>query len=149
MRKDVTEDMAQVGKILDKAEVLHLGLADGQGPYVVPVNFAHANGKIYFHSSYKGRKADALRLGGDIGFCAEADLEIKTGEKACKWGYRFKSVIGVGQARFLEDHGDKIPALELLMAKYADGQYPFDQKVVDKTAVVVIEIKTATARIKE
>lgn len=149
MRKEVNTDMTEIGYILNKADVLHLGLADEQGPYVVPVNFAYAEGKIYFHSSYEGRKAAALRSGQEVGFCAEIDFEIKTEKKACKWGGRFKSVIGVGQARFIEGHDDKIPALELLMSKYADGQYPFDEKVVDKTAVVVIEIKTATARIKD
>lgn len=149
MHKEVSTDMAEIGDILNRVYVLHLGLADEQGPYVVPVNFAYADGKIYFHSSYKGRKAEALRSGQAVGFCAETDLEIKTGEKACKWGYRFKSVIGAGRASFIEDYDEKIAALELLMSKYADGQYPFDEKVVDKTAVVVIEIKTATARIKD
>ena len=153
MRKDVTDERAVVVDILRRAEYVTLALVDDEGPYSVPVNAAYADGALYLHSSRKGRKAEALRRamagGARVAFSAAVDLERKTGELACQWGYRFRSVLGSGLVREIAPRGDKVAALNVLMRKYAGREdFPYDEGILDKTMVVAIEVDRATARLK-
>ena len=55
----------EIDAILRRGRVLHLGLQDGDAPYVVPVNYGFAveDGKrvLYFHGAGAGKKLDLLR----------------------------------------------------------------------------------------
>ena len=153
MRKDVTDDQAVVAEILNRAEFVTLALADDEGTYSVPVNAAFEDGVLYLHSSRKGRKASALRQAADQGtrvaFSAAVDLEPKTGELACQWGFKFRSVLGSGLVREVELSGDKVAALNTLMRKHAGrDDFPYDEGILDKTFVVAIDVDRATARLK-
>ncbi len=153
MRKDVTDDQAVVAEIMNRAEFVTLALADAEGPYSVPVNAALEDGVLYLHTSKKGRKAEALRqaaaTGGRVAFSAAVDLEKKTGELACQWGYTFRSVLGSGLVRVVEQRGDKVAALNTLMRKHAGrDDFPYDDGILDKTLVVAIDVDRATARLK-
>ena len=57
-------DFNEIQKIIDACEILRLGLADGDFPYIVPVNFAYTvtDGQIcfYIHGAVAGRKYELL-----------------------------------------------------------------------------------------
>lgn len=153
MRKDVTDDPAIVAEVLRAAEYLSLAVLDEAGPYSVPVNFACRDGVLFFHSAKKGRKIEALRraeaAGTSVAFSAATDLGMKTGAKACQWGYTFRSVLGSGTVRELTDPADARAGLGVIMEKYAgsDG-FPYDGGILAKTAVLALRIGQATARLK-
>ncbi|MGE4423516.1 MAG: pyridoxamine 5'-phosphate oxidase family protein [Pseudodesulfovibrio sp.] len=149
MRKGVTEDKAVVADILDKAEVVWLALADDHGPHCVPVNFAVQGDTLFVHSGKRGRKAACLDSGALMAFSAAVDMELKTSDdNACELGYRFRSVMGNGTPRPL-DGDEKLRALDLITLKYAGRAMPYNEKVLAITAAYAIDIKSATARIKE
>lgn len=153
MRKDVTDDPQAVADILNQAEYAALALVDEDGPYSVPVNFGYEAGVLYLHSSKKGRKAEALRraaaAGSRVAFSAAVDLEMKTGELACQWGYKFRSVLGSGLVRLLEDPKAQLAALGVIMKKYAGSDtFPYDEKLLGITLVAAIDVDRATARLK-
>ena len=153
MRKDVTDDPKAVADILDRAEYMNLALTDEAGLYSVPANFAYANGVVYFHSARKGRKFEALRLaeagGVAVAFSAATDLEMKTGEKACQWGCKFRSVLGAGRVKIVTDPGECRAGLGVIMKKYAGADtFPYDENILAKTAVIALRVESATARLK-
>lgn len=154
MRKDVTDDSKAVANVLNHAPYASLALADADGLYSVPVNFAFADGALYLHSGKKGRKIEALRraaeTGTSVAFCAATDLKMKTGEKACQWGYTFRSVLGSGTVRLVDDPKEARAALGVIMKKYAGSDdFPYDDKILAATAVVAIQVERATARLKQ
>lgn len=151
MRKDVTDDRTVTADILDAADILFLGLPEpGDAPYVLPVNFARMDDRLVIHSSRKGRKAGLLGRGGiEVGFSAVARAEAKTGEAACKFGYRFQSVVGQGRAEEITGPDERRAALDAVIAKYGAAGLPVDQAVFDKTALFAIRISRATARVKQ
>ena len=55
--REVT-DIGEIIKILDNAKVLHLGMVDGDEPYVVPMNYGYTleDGKltIWLHGAKRG-----------------------------------------------------------------------------------------------
>lgn len=148
MRKDVTRDENVINAILDQAELLHLALCDATGPFCVPVNFARSGGLLYVHSGLKGRKAAALE-NGRVGFSAVAEMEPKTSDQACKWGYRFRSVRGEARSRRLTDEAERAAALEVIVRRYAGESLPMDEKMLRATALFALEMGDVTARIKK
>ena len=60
--REVT-DIGEIIKILDNAKVLHLGMVDGDEPYVVPMNYGYTleDGKltIWLHGA---KEAESLTL---------------------------------------------------------------------------------------
>jgi nitroimidazol reductase NimA-like FMN-containing flavoprotein (pyridoxamine 5'-phosphate oxidase superfamily) len=148
MRKNVTTDPAVIGDILKRADVLWLALVDEHGPYSVPVNFAAEGDRIYIHSGKRGRKAAALASSAPLAFSAAVDLETKTGNDACEYGYRFRSVMGSGTPRPAE--GDEMrAALDAITLKYAGKPLPYSEKALAATIAFVIDVDSITARIKE
>jgi hypothetical protein len=149
MRKSVTDDKAAVADILDRADVLWLALADHDGPYCVPVNFALEGETLYIHSGKKGRKAACLDSGAPLAFSAAVDMHLKTSdENACELGYRFRSVMGTGVPRAL-DGDEKQHALDRLTLKYAGHEMPYNERVMATTGAYAVDIESATARIKK
>lgn len=154
MPKDVTADSAAIADVLNRAEYATLALADDQGLYSVPVNVAFREGVLYLHTGKKGRKFEALakaeREGTKIAFSAAVDLEMKTGDKACQWGYTFRSVFGSGTVRIVKEGPELRAGLGVIMQKYAKGDgFPYDDKILGITAVVAIRVDAATARLKQ
>jgi len=142
-------------ELLRSAPVCRIGLApaldsegkDGQGyPFVVPVHFVHAEGRIYIHSARQGRKISML--GENPRVCVEVDefLGLKAAEKACDYGTRFRSLIAFGTARIVEETGAKRRALALLMEKYSGRSFDFSQQELEKVAIIEIRVEELTGK---
>jgi hypothetical protein len=106
------EEMTQreVEQFLSCARVGRLGLCleDGQ-PYVVPVGFAYADGKIFFHTCNKGLKMSALKRNANV--CFEVDEALSDASM-------FKSVIVFGTAEIISNKERMVPYLQRLINKY-------------------------------
>ena len=118
------KDPKEIDAILQAAPVCRIAMAEGCSPYIIPVNFAVNNSHLYFHCAQFGRKIDLLRNNAAV--CFEVDIpgDLVMGETACSWGMTYKSVIGFGQAYFIEGAEEKKKALNILMKKlrYLDIQ---------------------------
>ncbi len=117
------EDEKEIEGILGRAQVGRLGLADGDEPYVVPLNFVYDDGRIIFHSGIEGRKLDILKKNPKV--CFEVDELDKVAinvEAPCFSTTHYHSVIIAGTANSIEDHAEKAAAVDLLMKKYAPGK---------------------------
>ena len=69
--REVT-DRKQLEEILQACHAEHIGAQDGDGMFVVPMNYGfHLEGDrltLYVHSAQEGRKASALRAGWTVAF---------------------------------------------------------------------------------
>lgn len=148
MRKSVSDNVETVKNVLDKAEVLWLALSDDDGPYCVPVNFAEEDGVIYIHSGKKGRKAAILNTEARVAFSAAVDVEAKTGDTICRYGYRFRSVAGNGIPRLLKGEETRT-GLDVIIRKYAGQLMSYSDKMLAATAVYAIPMENVSVRIKE
>ena len=97
-------------QFLSCARVGRLGLVLEDGtPYVVPVGFGYADGKVFFHTCSKGLKMDALKRNPNVCF------EVDEATSDCSM---FKSVIMFGKAEIISDKEKMIPYLQKLIDKY-------------------------------
>lgn len=149
MRKGITTDPETVTDILTRADTLWLAIADEQGPYSIPVNFAYVEGVIYLHSGKRGRKAAALDSGAPVAFSTAVDVRMRPGgDDACDQGYHFRSISGRGTPR-LADQDEKMRGLDAITVKHLGKKRPYSEKALPITNVYAIDIDTITARIKE
>ena len=96
--------------------VLAMNGDDGY-PYAVPLSYAMADGKIYFHSAVVGHKIDALRACDKVCFTV-VDADEIVAERFTTY---YRSVIVFGRARILTDPADLRSALGALADKYSPG----------------------------
>jgi nitroimidazol reductase NimA-like FMN-containing flavoprotein (pyridoxamine 5'-phosphate oxidase superfamily) len=85
-----------------------------------------------------------------IFFARTAEFDIPEGmreaEQGCRWGIKYRSVIGFGTAEMVDDQEGKKRALEIMMAQYSGKEYIFPEDVVTKTAVIKIVIARVTGK---
>ena len=144
--KEIT-DSAEIADIMRRAQICRVAMADGEKPYIVPVNYAVVDGYLYFHCARRGKKIDILRQNSNVCFQMDADTRIIAGEKACDWGMKYLSVIGYGRAFFVTDAARKVTILNMLMEKYAGaGSYNYPEEILEKTMIVGVAIEKLTGK---
>jgi hypothetical protein len=148
MRRSEKEvkDRAWMESILRKALVCRIALCADHEPYLVPMNFGYRDGCLYLHSAPAGRKIDLLRQNNRVCFEVETDCELAPSSKACKWGVKYRSVIGFGRASLVEGPKEKAEALGILVEHYAPGKFQFPPRAVAKIMVIKIEIESMTGK---
>ena len=92
-------------ELLDKCRVMHLGLTDGTGPYVVPLHFGweEKEGEItlYFHSAPEGRKMDCVRRNPSCFIAVTGDTRVIGSAGACGWTAAYESLMMEGEVDIL------------------------------------------------
>ena len=148
MRRQEREirDEAEIQEILEKGLVCRLGLYDGQYPYVVPLNYGYRNGCMYFHCAREGRKIDILKKNDRV--CIEVDIDSRVvrGETPCRCTAKYRSVIGFGRARIIDDEREKKDGLDVIMAHYGGQGGEYDEKSLQRTCVIEVVIENMTGK---
>ena len=152
-RKDRVKELPNILAILDKCEIMRLGLCADNKPYIVPMNFAYEvfdeQVFIYFHCASEGRKLDMIAKNSNV--CFEADCSYKTlkAEDACDWSAEFQSVIGEGIIAVVSEENDKIHALDLLMKRYGfEGKPHYSPQALSAVTVLKIIVEGMTGKSK-
>lgn len=145
--KDQQLSREEAVAMLEKCTNGALALTGEEGyPYSVPVNFAYADGKIYFHGANEGYKLDCVRKNEKVSFSVVAKDEIIPEE----FNSLFASVIIFGKARVLENDAEKQKALEAIVTKYSaefmEGGKKYIKVEWDNAVAIEIEIEHMTAK---
>jgi nitroimidazol reductase NimA-like FMN-containing flavoprotein (pyridoxamine 5'-phosphate oxidase superfamily) len=143
--KEITEKSAMEA-IIRKASVCRLALSHDNLPYIVPLCFGYEENILYFHTAREGEKLDILEKNQNVCVEFDVDHEIVKAENACKWGMKYRSVIGFGTASVIGDPESKLHALDIIMRHYSEGSFEFPEEVVEKTVVIKVEIARMTGK---
>lgn len=140
------KDRERINEFIKGARVCRLAMADGDQPYVVPLNFGYDGTHIYFHSAAEGRKLEILKKNPKVCFVIDEMVKLNKNALACEWGADFISVIGEGTAEILERTGDKIQGLNCIMAQYSGRTFEFPLESLAKTAVIRVAVTRLTCK---
>jgi len=143
-KKEMTSE--EVDQFLTCARVGRLVALLEDGPYVVPVGYVYADGKIFFHTCNSGLKTEGIRRNPDVYFEVDEALSDIS---------MYKSVIISGVADIIDDKEKMIPYLQKLINKYR-VPVSFDEymsrpgrnreKELEEVRVCVITPKKITGR---
>lgn len=118
-------------------------------PYIVPLCFGFKNNTLYFHSVPKGKKFEILKKNPNVCFEFEISTQVVKSAKACKWGMKYRSVIGFGKASFISDDDLKRQAFDIIMNQYADGSFIYEEALLKSVVIIKVEIRSMTGKQSE
>ena len=144
-------DRGEIVDILNRCSIVHLGLVDGDEPYVVPMNYGYTmdeDGRLtlYLHGATQGRKLDLMRKNPKVFLEMECDVQPFEGDVACRYGIAYSSLMGRGKAEIVEDVQEKKKALSLLMKTQTGKDFSFEDKMTTMVAIVKIDVSEYTAK---
>lgn len=126
---------------LKAAGIGRLGLCREGEPYVIPISFVYDDGRIFFHGSKEGKKMEFIAANPRV--CIEVDeAEFVDVEDPCKLHFNYRSAVAYGKARVLEETGEMLEGLRLLVDKYSPGKGELltRDRVEDYSDLAVVEI---------
>ena len=143
--KEIT-DPGALEALLQRAEVCRLGMCDGSRPYVIPMSYGYRGGVLYFHSFRTGRKIDILKNNPAVCFEIDLDLRLRPSDSICNLGFRYRSILGFGEAVFIADPDKKREALHIIAERYTDSKQEIPDRELDKVTVFSVRIDHMTGK---
>ena len=147
--REVT-DISEIRGILDRSVIVHVGMVDEDGVYVVPMNYGYTleDGvlTLYLHGARRGRKIDAMRNNPNVFFEMECDLTPFESDVPCKYGIAYASVMGKGRAEIIEDMDEKRRGLSIFMKTQTGKDFSFDDRMAEVVSVIKITSTDFTAK---
>jgi nitroimidazol reductase NimA-like FMN-containing flavoprotein (pyridoxamine 5'-phosphate oxidase superfamily) len=146
-RKDrEMHDRSEIDGIISSSKIMHLALADGNTPFVVPLFYAYDGTRLYFHSAKAGTKIEILKRNPKVCFEIMDYRGVIESEKACDFEAKHRTAIGVGTAHFVEDDAEKLKALDMIAGLFSDKKFEYPKASFDAVAVVRIEIESVKGK---
>lgn len=138
-------DYEQMKAVMGECSCCRLGLRDGGGVYIVPLNFGFCEEEgrltLYFHGAAEGKKLDLLRAQAQASFEMDCAHALAEGETACQYSYFYKSIIGRGRVALAQTAEEKERGLSCIMRRYSGrGGWEFPPAVLERTAVIRLEV---------
>ena len=149
MRRNEREikDRQEIEAIIQRAEVCRVGFSENNTPYIVPMNFGYKDNCLYFHCAAEGRKLDIIRRNNTVCFEIDIDYElVKSPDKICSWGAKYRSVMGSGKAFIIGDTKEKSDALNIITRHYGAGTHDFSGEETEKINIIKVLIENMTGK---
>jgi hypothetical protein len=144
--KQITE-RKEIDAIVHASPVCRMAMARDNRPYLVPLSFGYDGSTVYIHTAAQGKKIDFIQANPSV--CIEFEHQvslIRNDDQACKWSFKFKSVIVFGTISELIDPEQKQQGLDQIMRHYTDKAWTFNPKAVEKTRVWRIDLESLSGK---
>ena len=143
-------DEAQIRQILDTAKVLRLGIAVDNEPHIIPLNYGYTleDGRLtfYLHSAVKGNKLELMGKNPNVCFELDCDYRPFEGVLPCQYGLGYSAVSGRGRVTIVEDVGEKMDAMSVLMKTQTGKDFTFNERLVSIVSVIRLDVSEYTAK---
>ncbi|MCH5161725.1 MAG: pyridoxamine 5'-phosphate oxidase family protein [Clostridiales bacterium] len=149
--REVT-DFETILNIIDECDIIRIGLADGEFPYIVPLNFAYTvcgnRVDFYVHGAMAGRKYELMKKNGKCSFEMDVPLEMDCMVDSKNVTMRYKSVMGRAIITFLDGEDKQNAIGNIIMARYDKTRhFDYNRAAVAKTAVAKLSVIELTAKV--
>ena len=157
MRKQDREitDINEKINLIKKCKVCRIGLSENNMPYVIPLSYGYVFENniltLFFHSATEGKKFDIIKNNNNACFEIDCDTRLIEADKACNYGYAFKSIIGFGKIMILENDDEKINGLNQIMKHQTEKEtvYNFTPNDLKNVCVYKMVVQEFTGKQKE
>jgi nitroimidazol reductase NimA-like FMN-containing flavoprotein (pyridoxamine 5'-phosphate oxidase superfamily) len=141
----------EIFDILNKCDVIRLGINTPDYPYIVPMNFAALNTEpvmtLWLHCTSEGLKLDLIKNDSRVGFEADCSHNLVAGDNGCNYTMEYESVIGYGVISICDNNELKNRGLQALMRHYAPEQtFNFTEQEIAAVCVLKIDVMQITGK---
>ena len=149
-RKDrEVKDIYGIREIIRECDCCRLAFPDGKSAYIVPLSFGYDEEEnvFYFHGAAEGKKMDLVRQTGYAGFEMDTAHGLKTADQACGYSFRYRSVVGEGPIRVVEEVEEKKKGLNCIMGHMSgkDG-WAYPEAMLKRTAVLRLDVEQMSGK---
>ncbi|MCK9452483.1 MAG: pyridoxamine 5'-phosphate oxidase family protein [Bacteroidales bacterium] len=140
---------ADIEDVIQKCDACTLSMVDGDGlPYAVPMNFGYKNQQLFLHSGPEGKKIELLKKNPQvcITFSSDHKLRWQNAEVACSYSMKYRSVMILGELRFLEDLSEKQAALDIIMGHYTGNTVKYSEPALKNVCVMQVNVREINGR---
>lgn len=146
--REVT-DREELLSIIEKCDVCRLVFADGDYPYIVPLNFGMRmeDGRpvLYFHGADQGYKYEMIEKNKKAVFEMDCGHRLVTRESNKSCTMEYECVIGRGKIEMVPEE-EKFDALSVLMKHYHREDFDYNQKIIPHTNVFKLTVEQMTGK---
>lgn len=154
-RERIRYDRSTVHGILDEALICHVGYLNDGCPLVLPTTHARLDEVLYLHGSTgSGPILAAAGSADGLPVCVTVTLVdgLVLARAALHHSLEYRSVVVVGNARLVEDRGEKLRALAALLDHVAPGRSvdsrPPNARELAATAVLALDLVEVSAKVR-
>lgn len=150
-RKDLeVTEIKKICEIIDSCKVFRMAMSVNHVPYIVPLNFGYRyfdeHFEFFFHCAGAGKKIDMLKENSRVCFEIDTDHQLVPANVACKYGYYYKSVIGMGEVTFVTDTEEKREYLSNIMRQQTGDDFIISKEQAAPVTVCKIKVSELTAK---
>ncbi|MBI5523114.1 MAG: pyridoxamine 5'-phosphate oxidase family protein [Desulfarculus sp.] len=140
-------DPAQLEDILRRGRVLRLAMCHGDQPYLLPLNYGYAQGRVYLHTGRQGLKLEYLRANPRVCFEVSVDVELVPAQEACAWNCHYQCVLGFGRAVEVTDEAERRLGLLAITSQYAGpGPHALKEESLARACLLRIDIEEMSGK---
>lgn len=150
--REVT-DFNKIVEIIEKCQIIHIGLADGDFPYIVPLNFSYeANPQtkelsFYIHGAMAGRKYELLTKNKKCSFELDVPLKMDYLYDCHDITMRYESVMGTAEVEEIQMEDKEKVMQEKILSRWEEAsKFPWNKEVLVRTAIFRIKALTFTGK---
>jgi nitroimidazol reductase NimA-like FMN-containing flavoprotein (pyridoxamine 5'-phosphate oxidase superfamily) len=144
-RKDKQiHEITAVKAIIRENNLLHLGLADNNIPYVVPMNYGFDGENLFLHCAVEGKKLDIIRRnkaekGTPCFFEIVDSVKLYIVEDSSECTTYFRSVMGNGKIFIIDDPEERYEGLKIILKHTINRELePLPASTLKKTCILKI-----------
>lgn len=143
--------------IMGAGEVVHIAFDVGRQPHVIPVGYHYndgGDGCVYVHGSPDSRLMKHLASGEPVCLCVTIVDAVVCSRHAMMHSMNYRSAIGFGRGKAVEDLSIKRRIFEEMTSRYIDGRTagvdyePATDAQLASTLVVGISIEERSAKMR-
>ena len=143
----------ELSDVINSGLVAQVAFVQNNEPYIVTMNYGSSvDGtkiKLFFHSAGEGRKIDCIKENPNVCFTIAVCDPLIEGEKACDYSMKFRSVVGYGKMRIIEDENEKIFGLNRIMNHYTRvDSWDYNKDMLKNTTLICLDVESLSGKRK-
>ena len=143
-------DRAAVHAVLDEGLVAHVGIAEGEQPFVLPMVYVRVGESVYLHGARGSRLLRALSGGKPLCLTVTLLDGLVLARSAFHHSMNFRSVTVYGTPQAVEDEQEKLEVMDALVEHVCAGRTadarPANPAESKATSLIRIDIEEAAVK---
>lgn len=144
-------DRETIYGIVDEALICHVGIADGDQPFVIPTLHARDGDRLLFHGLKGGRLLKHIQAGREICVAITLVDGIVLARSAFNSSMNYRSVTVFGTPSLVAGREDKLHAMRhisehLMPGRWDELRAPHEREI-KMTGVIALPIESASAKV--
>lgn len=122
--KRAVDDGAELEAILRDGAVAHVGFAEGDQPFVIPMTYLYREGRVFLHGSRGSRVLKHVASGAPVCITVTLLDALIASKAASSHSMNYRSVVVFGRGKPVRSHAAVVELSHAIIARYFPDRNP-------------------------